>query len=161
MWLSESDAMLHAVSALQPPGLSPACSAVGPDVSPPMGIVLARTPRHNVQLKSERIQFFRHCVDLPIVGRWLAFVARSLGVSWLREPLRRQRCLGSVSSFRVTDEVVRGAYAYAALSPVFCLRTVAGEFTVGAIGCSSGATRCAVSVLGGCAGRWGSFLWEG
>ena len=45
---------------------------------------------------------------MPIVGRWLAFVARSLGVSWLREPLRCQRCPGSVSSFRVTDAAVRG-----------------------------------------------------
>lgn len=71
-------------------------------------MVLAGTSNHDVQLKPKGISFLWHCVDMPIVGRWLAFVASSLGVSWLREPLRRQRCLGSVSSFRVTDAAVRG-----------------------------------------------------
>lgn len=146
--------MLRAPSALQPPGLSPGRSGVGPGVSPPWGIVLARTPHRNVQLKSEGIPFLWHCVDMPIVGRWLAFVARSLGVSWLREPLRRQRCLGLVSSFRATDAAVRGR-----VLTQRCPRALSADcrrrITVGAIGCSSGATRCAALVLGGCAGRWG------
>ncbi len=143
---------MRILSALRPPGLSTARRRRGP--VPPVRGRRGAAVRRAAEVRG--ILFLRRRVDLPTVGRWLAFAYTVLGVSRLREPLRRQRCPGSVSSFRVADAAVRGR---ASLRPPSTLpRTVAGESQWGQSDTRPGVTRCAALVPRGCAGRLGSLL---
>jgi hypothetical protein len=130
VWLSVAEETCSVLLSLQPLGMLPGRSVVGPrrPLSRGRG---CRGSLHHGQLKPEGVRLPRHREDVSIVGRWLAFRCKILGGK-LAPGAAASSALSGVGILLPGDRCGSpGARAYTTLFLALCLRTVTGEFQWG------------------------------